>query len=94
MNGLWDEILEAQSWLKARWAGPARAGLILGTGLGGLATRIKTDVAIPYAEIPTLSTIPLRRHMPGNCSAERWKASLSWRWRGAFTTTKAIHCVR
>jgi purine-nucleoside phosphorylase len=52
MTGLWDEILEAQSWLKARWSGTARAGLILGTGLGGLATRIKTDVAIPYAEIP------------------------------------------
>ena len=52
MNGLWEEIQEAESWLKARWSGTARAGLILGTGLGGLATRIKTDVAIPYAEIP------------------------------------------
>ena len=52
MDGLWDEIQEAQSWLARRWSGIPRAGLILGTGLGGLATKIETDVAIPYAEIP------------------------------------------
>ena len=52
MNGLWDQIQETHAWLTSRWAGPARAGLILGTGLGGLATKIKTDVAIPYADIP------------------------------------------
>ncbi len=52
MNGLWDEIQEAEQWLKARWAGVPRVGLILGTGLGGLSSRIQTDVAIPYAEIP------------------------------------------
>ncbi|MEZ6033890.1 MAG: purine-nucleoside phosphorylase [Planctomycetaceae bacterium] len=52
MDGLWDEIHEAEHWLKARWAGAPRVGLILGTGLGGLAARIQTDVAIPYSEIP------------------------------------------
>jgi purine-nucleoside phosphorylase len=31
---------------------PPRAGLILGTGLGGLAGQIETVAAIPYAEIP------------------------------------------
>ena len=50
--GLWEQIQETQAWLTSRWAGPARVGLILGTGLGGLATKIKTEVAIPYAEIP------------------------------------------
>lgn len=52
MDGLWDEIQEARTWLASRWSATPRVGLILGTGLGGLATRIKTDVAIPYAEIP------------------------------------------
>jgi purine-nucleoside phosphorylase len=52
MDGLWEQIQETQAWLTSRWSGPARVGLILGTGLGGLATKIKTDVAIPYAEIP------------------------------------------
>ena len=52
MDGLWDEIQEARTWLAGRWSATPRAGLILGTGLGGLATKIKTDVAISYAEIP------------------------------------------
>jgi len=52
MDGLWEQIQETQAWLTRRWAGPARVGLILGTGLGGLVTKIKTEVAIPYVEIP------------------------------------------
>ena len=52
MDRLWDEIQEAQTWLSRRWSGTPRVGLILGTGLGGLATTIQTDIAIPYAEIP------------------------------------------
>ena len=52
MDGLWDQVQEAKSWLSARWTGTPRAGLILGTGLGGLATRIKADIEIPYSEIP------------------------------------------
>ena len=36
-----------------------RVGIVLGTGLGGLAKEIRTDLAIPYAEIPhfPLSTV-------------------------------------
>ena len=52
MDGLWEQVQETQAWLKSRWAGPARAGLILGTGLGELATKIKTEVAIAYSDIP------------------------------------------
>ena len=52
MDRLWDEIQEARAWLGSRWSGTPRVGLILGTGLGGLATKIKTDIAIPYTEIP------------------------------------------
>ena len=52
MDGLWEEIQEAKSWLTARWNKTPRAGLILGTGLGGLATRIQTDAEFSYSEIP------------------------------------------
>jgi xanthosine phosphorylase len=40
--------------------GRPRLGLILGSGLGGLAERIEDAVAIPYAELPgfPLSTVP------------------------------------
>lgn len=52
MIGLWDEVQEAGAWLASRWGSAPRAGLILGTGLGGLAARIKVDVEISYSEIP------------------------------------------
>jgi purine-nucleoside phosphorylase len=49
---LFDQIQEAKQSLEKRWAGKPRVGIILGTGLGGLAEDIKTDVAIPYGDIP------------------------------------------
>lgn len=52
MDGLFDEIQEAHDWLRQRWNGTPRAGLILGTGLGGLAARIQTEAEIPYSQIP------------------------------------------
>jgi purine-nucleoside phosphorylase len=52
MEGLWDEIQVATAWLRSRWSGTPKAGLILGTGLGGLAERIEVDVEIPYSDIP------------------------------------------
>ena len=52
MNGLWDEIHEATAFLSAHWKRTPRSGLILGTGLGSLATRIHTEATIPYSEIP------------------------------------------
>ncbi len=52
MDGLWQQVQEATEWLKSRWSGKPQAGLILGTGLGGLATQIKADIEIPYSSIP------------------------------------------
>jgi len=52
MQGLWDEIQEARAWLSARWDGAPRAGLILGTGLGGLARQIEAQADFAYSEIP------------------------------------------
>ncbi|MEX0700644.1 MAG: purine-nucleoside phosphorylase [Planctomycetales bacterium] len=52
MQGLAEHIAEATEAIRARWDGAPRAGLVLGTGLGGLSRRIAIDVAVPYAEIP------------------------------------------
>jgi len=52
MDGLWDQVQEAKNWLATRWQGAPRAGLILGTGLGSLASQIHAEAEIPYAEIP------------------------------------------
>lgn len=46
------QIAEAASYIRTQWQGTAQAGVILGTGLGGLAREIESPVTIPYESIP------------------------------------------
>jgi purine-nucleoside phosphorylase len=52
MPELFDQIQEAKQAIQKRWPGKPRVGIILGTGLGGLAEDIATAASIPYEEIP------------------------------------------
>ncbi|HID22222.1 MAG TPA: purine-nucleoside phosphorylase [Planctomycetaceae bacterium] len=52
MLGLAENIAEAARRVRASWQTTPRVGLILGTGLGGVAEQIQAQVTIPYAEIP------------------------------------------
>lgn len=52
MHELWDQIQETHAWLSRQWPGKPQVGLILGTGLGGLAEQIQVELAVPYAQIP------------------------------------------
>src|SRR5262249_43823395 len=52
MLDLYDKIEKAKQTIQARWTGPPRVGIILGTGLGGFAQDIDAEAAIPYADIP------------------------------------------
>jgi purine-nucleoside phosphorylase len=56
MNGekrmLYDQVLEAATSIRARCATQPVVGIVLGSGLGDLATEIQDAVAIPYEEIP------------------------------------------
>ena len=60
MIGLAKQIDEAAALVRSRWPGTPEAGLILGTGLGGLAEQIVNRTVIPYGEIPNfpISTSP------------------------------------
>jgi len=60
MQNLYDQIQETAAFLRSRWDKAAYAGLVLGTGLGNLAKRIREDAVIPYNEIPNfaVSTAP------------------------------------
>ena len=49
---LYDQIQDAKAVLQSRWAGQPTVGIILGTGLGGLADEIQDAVKIPYLEMP------------------------------------------
>ena len=58
-QSLTGRIDEAAAAIRARSGSAPAVGVILGTGLGGLAERIQVETAIPYEEIPhfPLSTV-------------------------------------
>lgn len=60
MQGLVEQVAAAVTSIRQLWPGTPRVGMILGTGLGGLAEQIQQDAAIPYGEIPNFpeSTAP------------------------------------
>jgi purine-nucleoside phosphorylase len=49
----WEDVAEATRAVRARWDGAPRVGLILGTGLGALASEIEAEATIPYPELPS-----------------------------------------
>lgn len=57
---IYDEVMEAVSFIRARAAQAPAVALILGSGLGELADEVRDAVSIPYAEIPHFarSTVP------------------------------------
>jgi purine-nucleoside phosphorylase len=52
MTELYDQIQQAARAIRAKWAGRPRVGIILGTGLGGLAGEIDAEAALPYEDVP------------------------------------------
>jgi purine-nucleoside phosphorylase len=52
MTELYDQVQEAKAFIQARWKTSPRAGIILGTGLGGLVEDIQADVKLAYGDIP------------------------------------------
>ena len=52
MPELYDQIHEAVRAVRAKWPGRPRVGVILGTGLGGLAGEIEVEASLAYGDIP------------------------------------------
>ncbi len=62
MPELYDQVQEAKSYLQTRWAGQPRVGIILGTGLGGLAEDIRAGVTLAYGDIPHFPVSTVESH--------------------------------
>jgi purine-nucleoside phosphorylase len=62
MLALYDQVQEAARAIQSRWPGRPRAGVILGTGLGGLAEDIQAEAIIPYAEVPHFPQSTVQTH--------------------------------
>lgn len=62
MHDLPAKIDEARRAIVKRFPTPPRVGIILGTGLGGLANQIEGRIAIPYSEIPHFPESTVQSH--------------------------------
>lgn len=49
---LYSRIEETMQFIRSHFSGRPEFGIVLGTGLGGLAEKIEDPVVIPYADIP------------------------------------------
>jgi purine-nucleoside phosphorylase len=47
-----NQVDETAAYIRSRWGGSPRAGIILGSGLGAVAEEIETEAAIDYGDIP------------------------------------------
>jgi hypothetical protein len=79
MLELYEQIEEAVGAIRDQWPGRPHAGIILGTGLGGLADEIDVEASFDYETIP---------HFP------RSTASPSWPWRGGCTCMRDTRSSR
>jgi purine-nucleoside phosphorylase len=52
MLELYDQIEQAVAAVRQQWSGTPKAGIILGTGLGGLVEKIAVEAALDYEQIP------------------------------------------
>ncbi|MCA9094939.1 MAG: purine-nucleoside phosphorylase [Planctomycetaceae bacterium] len=59
---LFSRIQEAAAVIKSRWDKVPRVGMILGTGLGGLASQIQQPTIIPYNGIPHFPESTVQSH--------------------------------
>jgi purine-nucleoside phosphorylase len=62
MHPLYDQIQEAVTAIQQRWKGKPRVGIILGTGLGGLAEDIQKEAVIPYPQLPHFPESTVETH--------------------------------
>ncbi len=58
----WDHVQEAIRVVRSHWSGVPRVGVVLGTGLGGLAEEIDAEAMIPYPEIPSFPRSTVESH--------------------------------
>ncbi len=59
---IWEKVQEAKQAVQKRTAITPEIGIVLGTGLDGLAGEIENPVAIPYTEIPGFVTSTVEFH--------------------------------
>jgi purine-nucleoside phosphorylase len=62
VDGLAAQIEEAVAYIRTKWTPEAKAGMILGTGLGGLTEQIEVEATLAYEDIPHFPTSTAPSH--------------------------------
>jgi purine-nucleoside phosphorylase len=62
MRHEWEHVQEAAGFIRSRWSGVPRVGVVLGTGLGALAREIEADATIAYPDIPYFPRSTVESH--------------------------------
>lgn len=58
----YDQIIESTNYIKKKIDDLPEIAIVLGSGLGPLATEIKNEIELPYAEIPHFSPATVKGH--------------------------------
>ncbi len=87
------QIHEAAAVIRRKWDRSARVGIILGTGLGGLAQQIEAEATLDYSAIPHFPRSTSVSHA-GQLVCGRLAGLTSSPWRAASTPTKATRISR
>ncbi len=62
MPDLYDQVQEARQAIGKRWPAQPKVGIILGTGLGGLAEDIQAEATLAYEDIPHFPQPTVKSH--------------------------------
>lgn len=62
MQAIRNQVADAVAKIREVWGGVPRAGVILGTGLGGLTKTINVEATIPYEDIPHFAVSTATSH--------------------------------
>ena len=84
---MYERIQETASWLKKRMTTNPKTAIILGTGLGQLASEITDSYEFPYKDIPNFPVSTVEGHA-GKLISENSEIKILWPWKDVSTFMK------
>ncbi len=99
MSILLKQLAETTAFIKNKVQAEAAIGIILGSGLGNLANEIKTEVAIPYSDIPHFPVSTVEGHtgrlILGELSGKKvWVMSGRFHFYEGYSAQQVAYPVR
>ncbi len=99
MSILLEQLAETKAFIQSKVKTEATVGIILGSGLGNLANEIKTEIAIPYNEIPHFPISTVEGHtgklILGELNGHKvWVMSGRFHFYEGYTAQQVAYPVR